>query len=254
MTTRLFYVFYVLASPPLFLHFWIMNILEKVRQWFDQDCPYLPGVALYRQTGGAYPIHIFEGYEQANFVPQDLEQRLQYALSLFLQNHPSEKITSEEKEVEQPQKRTIVQNLEVDLTVDQEPEVIQQLRAKARSLHKRHAHLKAQLPLGETPADRYQIAFEIMENIIPSLDEIYDQIRDWQATGTLPEAPPSDEVQLAIQDTIKKMNRRGTLASRISLLKRKLQKKLKDGQQQKYQKELLDKQVELQQIEEALSL
>ena len=93
----------VLCSAMAFFYQYPMNLREQIIQWLD-DGYYLQGVALYRQVGGIYPISTFEGYEEANYVPEAVEQKLRYALENYLTDNP---VFEQEVVYHPPKKKTI---------------------------------------------------------------------------------------------------------------------------------------------------
>ena len=211
---------------------------QEVQSWLDRGCPFLPGVRLYQLIGGPYPISIFLGFEQAGFVPADVQQRLNQGLRAYLQKYPITPDTKAPKE-----KLQVIKIVKIKGT---EPEAITDLRAKAKNLHKLHSHLKAQLSTVGNDSDRYNIADQIMQKIIPGLDRIYDQIRHWEKTGNLPALLE----QHLIDNPRAIANRINTLASRISKLRRFLKGDLVDKKRAKYEKELLAKEIELAKLKE----
>jgi len=207
-----------------------------VSEWLKNGCPYLPGVAILRANMqySPYAISMFEGFEDADYIPERLEEKLRYCLSQIpekeLVNPPSPVTTD----------TIVINTVEVK---ELEPEAILMLRYKARKLHKRQAYLHAQLSLLETDEDRYNAAHEIMDVVIPALDKIYDQIRSWKETGDLPRS--SSDYDRGFQEGVEALNRINSLGSRISKLKGLLKKNITDKEKLRYEKELLDKQLEL---------
>lgn len=220
---------------------------KAILQWFADDCPFRKGVEIYRQVGGVTPISYFERYQQARFLPDAVDNRLQYLLRSALETLRDEEDVSITKTTQADgvsEFATIVQKTDIP-----EPISIQQLRQEAKGIHKRHSFIHAQMVMADSDEKRYECAKEIMLDIIPALDALYDRIRAWQETGELPAvaAPSKDRDEYVIT----KMLRRNSLKSRLSRLGSLLKKTtLSDGERAKYQKELLEKEVELKGIEE----
>lgn len=233
-----------------------MTISQKIAKWFDDECPYLVGVSLYQQIGGAYPVSTFLGYENAPFVPTNIENRLQYALRSYLSEHPAEAVIEPQENRDITPTASILAQFNTVSEDEAEPPQILELRARAKALHKRHSEAKGRLNLMAkdqdkySNLDRYEVAHEIMSDINPKLDGIYDRIRAWSETGELPAATSSG----VVEETVQKMLRRESLRSRISRLKSLIKKEGDDVAVQKYQKEKLDKEVELKGICEELGL
>lgn len=230
-----------------------MSVSQQIQRWFDTDGCFLDGVALYSRVGGPYPVRTFEGYESAPFVPDRIEGLLWSSLRAYLEAHPVEEVAETVETPETVVSETVKQAVSAQAPPvrEDEPEAIRALRNKARLLHKRQALVHAKLHEAETDEERYALAEETMEEIVPGLDGIYDSIREWQATGVVPAAPQPD----VVADTVKKMLRISSLASRISRLKGLLKNKgLSDVERQGYEKELLEKEVEKDGIEKELGL
>jgi len=216
---------------------------NQIQAWFKNGKPYSQGVALYRQTGGAYSVVMFERYIGARYIPKNILQRLSMVLSKYLQTNPLVDQAPLPRD-QNDTTRTIVQYVPNKKI---EPSEITQLREKAKLLHKRHAFLHAQLSILESDEERYEVAKEIMEEVIPTLDSIYDQIRVFEKEGKLP-IPEKEKRAVDL------LNKRNSLRSRISRLKSILKKDdLESTKKTKYQKELLAKEILLQKIENELN-
>lgn len=132
-----------------------------------------------------------------------------------------------------------------------EPQAIKDLRQKARELHKEHAYLKAQLINSAGEDDRYILAERIMENVIPSLDDLYDRIREWETTGRV----RGESRREIVSEVVQKLNRRGSIRSIISRLKKQLQDpKISAADRQEAEKKLTEVTAELEEIEQFLDL
>jgi len=222
-----------------------MTYSHQIESWFQKKGSFIEGLNLYRQVGGMYPISIFQGYETAPYVPEAVESRLVQALRDYLnKNPPAEGVAPQLQADETTATR-------IPGAAKAEPPKILELRQEARLLHKRHAFLHPQLKLVESDKQRYEIACEIMEEVIPKLDRIYDQIREWESTGEL----PKEDTSSIVQDTVRKMQRWTNLKSRISRVKGFLKKdNLEARTRQQYEKEIIEKEAEKRDIEEMLGL
>ena len=218
---------------------------KRILSWFKKDCPYYEGVAIYRQTCGPYAPQLFEQYLTGHFVPDDIEKRLKYALECYLEAHQDETEGLEEEEQHE------VPDQEAPTDKIEEPKAISNLRESAKLLHKRHAMLHSELRIAGTDKKRLELASDIMENVIPELDGIYDRIRDWQNTGELPAELSTVDT---VQDTVKKMLHVASLKSRISRLTGFMKKQLSASDRQKYEEEKLEKEIELAELEALLGL
>lgn len=136
-----------------------------------------------------------------------------------------------------------------------EPTSIMLLREEGRKLKKResfvHAHLVAEAFAEADEKKLYQLAREMMEELHPRLDEVYDTIRDYEKDGTL----PPDEKQQVIAEAVEKMSKRTNMRTRIY----RLQKRLKDPElsaedRAAYEQEIKEKEVAITEIEDFLGL
>lgn len=81
----------------------------------------------------------------------------------------------------------------------------------AKSLHKRHAHVHAEMVNAITDAARAEKANEIMTDIIPALDREYDALKDHH-----PDVEPSQE---QVADNVAKLRKLTNVRTRISRLR-----------------------------------
>lgn len=180
------------------------------------------GVGLYLQTGGAYSAGYFQCYLSAAWVPDEVDEALQAALSSWMnENHEADVpavIPATPTVDDVPQLPTIVTTAE--------PAAVTDIRVRARLKHKEHSEAKATLnqmckPEIEdryTDAERYEVAARIMREIIPALDGYYDSIREYEATGEVPKKEESN----VVQETVRKMQRVQSLRSKVSRYPKKI--------------------------------
>lgn len=102
-----------------------------------------------------------------------------------------------------------------------EPPEVQALRKQGIQYHKQYAVLKERLralfddPTHYSNEDRYNISREIMEDVIPATDAVYDRIRQYEHTGTMPESG----TQQVVRDTVEKYEKLLSLRPRISRIR-----------------------------------
>ena len=222
-----------------------MNLSNLIDQWLQTDGSFLQCVRLYKLTDQPIYATRFERLLDRPYVDSDAKAHLRKLLKDFLRQHPATKLTAK---------------LIADIIVDPpppEPAPVQELRKQAIPLHKRYSHLKAQLHQMAidqdkySDADRYAIAQEIMGEVLPETDAIYDQIRSWEIDGHLPTEPDNP----IVAQTVEKMQKVYSLRPRISRLKAWLKKKgLTASKRRQYEQELLDKEIELKELEIELGL
>jgi hypothetical protein len=220
-----------------------MTIAQQIQKWFDEEGSYMNGVALMGLAG--YDNRRFQIYLSAAFVPYDIQQRLNSLLSSYLIEHPAEEALEKTEVRASPSTYSIPQK--------NEPDAILALREKAKKWHKKQAMLHAEMrsaALAEDEKKTYEYAREIMEDVIPTLDEIYDNIRKFQETGELPSLAATNDI---VAQTVQKMERLYSFRSRVSRLKGKIKKGGEDDNTiQKWKKELLEKELEIKRLENEL--
>lgn len=215
-----------------------MNLSELIHEWIHSEGSFIEGIRLLHLTGR--PVAHFEAQLERPYVDPSQKQALAQQLRQYLQLNPPSKIIPV-----QPDEMPV-----------EEPAAIQDLRRQAIPFHKRYSHLKAQLYQMSVETnkysdpDRYEIAREIMEGVLPKTDAIYDQIRAWEETGEL---PPERNDEL-VRQTVEKMQRIQSLRPRISRLKKLLAGKLSVEKRRRYEVELLAKEVEVRYLEEELKI
>lgn len=232
---------------------------ERIRQWFLDNCPYSRGVALYTEIGRPYNPAIFTAYLQANYVPSDIKKKLEYAITehykTLPKNSPSHSLThslDEHREsITMRASRADHQTSIASPSSKPEPQSIILLRKKAKNQHKLHALTFFKLQHAETPEERYEHAHALMTEIIPTIDSLYERIRHYEDTG---EIPPKDQTDDIVQATVKKMLKVQHTQQRISKVKRLLKGKLSPEKRQRYEQELLEKEVLYAELRQELNL
>lgn len=234
IVSRFFYVRYQAIAR---LHLCPMNVIE---QWFSDGKDFYTGVALLRRSG--YDVRPFEPYLSESYVPTYYRELLESLVSKLSPQEMTEKPTFVQN---------FVQNSVIAAPI--ENETITQLRQEAKLLHKRHADRHAQLHILDTPELRLPIITEIMEDIIPALDEIYDTIRNGGVRKKLSaisceQLAESVEFRQGIQEGFQKAQKLGYLKNRIFKLESAngLINKAKDkAERAKFETELIQKRTEL---------
>lgn len=100
---------------------------------------------------------------------------------------------------------------------DSDPEEIISLKNSAKKLHKQEALLHAQLCRSRSSTVRYDLAIKICTVIGPELDDLYDQIKRYNTTGSIPIQARKIEHVSDVKELYDKMN---SLKSRLSRLKK----------------------------------
>ncbi len=213
----------------------------------------MPGVPKQR-------VAYFEAYLARPFVPQDVLAQLR-ALVKDVEDPASEPAPDRPSE---PTRKEVARlgSFWANLfhTRPDAPEELVALRDRAIELHKRQSQVHPNMATAAKAGDKkqaYLLARELMEDIIPALDSIYDSVRTWQETGKLPSASAGDKV---VADTVRKMQRIEYCKQRQSRIRRWLKdgfrSKLVDGKYQdvaltEIEKRELDDELLERKIEEA---
>jgi hypothetical protein len=126
------------------------------------------------------------------------------------------------------------------------------IKNKARAGHKVRSDLKSRLlvrsldePEKYTDADRLELAREIMEENVPMLDELHDQIRRFEDDGI----EPADDAEMIKAQAVADMKKVYSLRPQISRLKKSVANGDKEAA-----KELSEKIAELEALEQSLRL
>lgn len=141
------------------------------------------------------------------------------------------------------------------------PEQVQQQHGsamtsdRAKELHKEHAHVHALMVSATTDAERAKYAADIMQRIIPALDAEYDRLRALeQVLQGMEEAdqhaPTRPILNKSDASAFKKLQ---SVRSRISTLRKKLQKEKDPDKKARWERELEAKITERERLENELS-
>lgn len=198
-----------------------------VKEWIDNDGSYRDGIALMHELGITNKSLSDMLYRP--FIPKSAKEELRKLLSPYIGQQPTSPLPNRSKV---------------------EPPYISSLRQKAVLLLKKRDQVRSQLKVAETDEQRYELAKTLMDELIPSIDEAYGHIKQYEEEGVVPNVQEED----IIQQTVKKMLKLQSLKPRISRLKKMLSGKLTPKERQTYDKELLDKELLVQQIRADLQL
>jgi hypothetical protein len=139
--------------------------MNTINRWFADGRDFWEGVSLLQQAGRE--VKVFEPYLSEGFVPTYFRELLE---SQLLGCNFDE--FSEKSEILQPSPPLNKPSQNVD------NQAISELKSEAKNLHKRHADRHAQLHFLQTDAQRLPVIIEIMNEIIPALDDTYEAIRN----------------------------------------------------------------------------
>jgi HPt (histidine-containing phosphotransfer) domain-containing protein len=204
---------------------------EQIKTWLKENGSYRDGYYLLEKIGADESVlRPLRAGLDLPFIKPAMKNRLREALQYLIDSIP--------------------EGVQV-ISAAAEPQAVKDLRDKAKSLHKEHAYLKAQLLNSASDEDRYVLAERIMDNVIPQLDDIYDRIREWEATGRV----RGESRREIVSEVVQKLNRRGSIRSILSRLKKQLQEKdLSESERQEAEKKIVEVSAELEEIEQFLEI
>lgn len=224
-----------------------MTLAAQIRAWITGDRLFhQQAIALYAQIKGPYPYSYFADYIHSPFLPDPVEKNLLEIFRAYLEAHRDEADLSD---VDADQEVDEVDVSPFSRKERPEPDTIVQLRERGRQWMKQQSYLHAQLSNEMSDKERFHVAQELMEVVRPNVDRIYRSLRNYEETGEIPAMAAGESLKASVADL---MNKRNTLRSRISRLKGKLSGVLPPEDEMKYEKELLEKQYALMELEKEL--
>lgn len=200
-------------------------------------------------------------------LPDHLRLKIEQELRFFLEQSSFEsKATILKEEVEVPtididskiaakiDKAEGTKQLPYEVTPDNPKEIIE-LRRKRYLLYEEYRSIKEQManvPEDSSTGDnqRYELAYKLMEEVLPEITSISDIIKEWESKGKVPLAKIKEDVRW----TIGMMKKRESLRSSISRLKSQLKKEKKEKKRYSLERDIEEKQNELDSINYDLDL
>lgn len=242
--------FFVCQHLTIVNDLYIMNINESIQDWINNNCDTQQAINLLSIVE---PGHRWEKFKGISFIPFNEKQQLKKKLLSFRHvTLQSQKIDTKKNEIDNLTEKFEVGKLEGSFSVQPftppPPESILLMKKKRGDLLSIYRRTHGQLSIATEQKTRYNLAKEIMEDIIPELDRISGIIRHWEETGEEPEVAKLD----IVQDTVKKAKKIGSLTPMISRLNKKIEKATSLDEKLRFEKELLEKEEELQQIKDEL--
>lgn len=211
------------------------------KEWYNEGKDFHEGVKLLRQKGA--DITVFVPYITENYIPTHIAERLEAAI-----------LCLDDSEIAPPSVSVTPQRDSLSIAEKPKNDPIAELKAQALRLHQRHSHVLATLHATQTASERLPLIKEIMEVVLPELDDIYTTIRSGgvKLTGKPIADTTSIEYKQGIVDGIKQARRIDYLKNRIFKLESKngIIKNEKNPEKRKeYEQELIDKRNELNSLE-----
>ncbi|MEM9928523.1 MAG: hypothetical protein AAF840_01765, partial [Bacteroidota bacterium] len=231
----------VLRGKRIFLLFWAMTIKYRAQQWLAVGGSFRDGVSLLEMAGSIAARRHSRILQQA-YISTKQKQALRNDLVRLISQLPED---------DHPAPASSPAPAATTQKIPDTPRIIA-LRKQAISLHKERSDLKSRLlaqslddPDKYTDEDRYKLAQLIMDDNVPALDAIYDQVRRFEEEGI----EPADDATMIKEDTVAKMKRVYSLRPQISRLKKRAEQGDKDAKE-----ELSTKMNELESLEDELGL
>jgi hypothetical protein len=150
-----------------------------ISRWLNANGSFLEGMGYCQQVNPAAYSRLMR-WKDAILIPPEIKEQLRESLRAHAASAPD------------PIRATLSGRPPSSAPIPEAPPEIQALHRQARTLHKQYAELKARLgvltaqPDLYSNDDRYAIAREIMDDVLPATDDIYEQIRAYENTGALP--------------------------------------------------------------------
>lgn len=211
------------------------NIIQEVREFLETDGPWSEGIRLARlldlPAGRTYST-----LSISTLQFQELRKQLSEALEFLDQGEAAQAFPDRETISDKGGRREI----------PAPKQVIKKLKEQAKALHKKQSMLHGQLSVVKTDEERYEIARQIMEEVIPDLDRLYDEIREIEQTGEV----IAVHARRDFYQGIELEKKRHSIRSSISRFKRLLREQPGDPvKEQEYRKKILLKEKELAELE-----
>lgn len=232
--------FFVPNTPSVLGHFCSMDILSR---WYINE-DFEEGVELLRQYRGNT-----EGllqYVDKGYIPKSVREVLEMRLNAL-----------KFEEVKPFASQTIVHNTQ---SYTNDLDIPPALKERSIMLLKERDNIRSKIRYEKDAGTRLIDIRDLMERIVPQLDEVFKAINNYHQTGALPlfmqqegekagEPTFEDGLKLGTQKMLKLQN----LTSRVSKL-RGMIPKLKGEELTKYQNELTEKEGEIVKIKSELGL
>jgi hypothetical protein len=196
-----------------------------------EDGYFAQGVALLRRCAGVAPMRLryFEAQLSKPYVQTSVENELGVLLRSFLGDvQPPDPLKGEptDARASEPPRHTSIPHTSTpqsgfwaSLAQRRDlPDAIMELRERAIELHKRESLVHGQMGVAAKAGKKkqaYELAREIMEDIRPSLDGIYDAVREWEQSGKLPPAPVRNDAVKEAMELAKRLKYCNERVSRI---------------------------------------
>jgi len=209
-------------------------LAEQIHDWIERKGPYAQGLSLATAAGAKIPADM----QNVKVVFPQLRERLTQLL--------------------RPYAARINKPIPVAQSSGQtEPEAVALLRLQLRDAYKVYGTLKGQLYslcISGQDNSRYDVARQIMEDVIPQIDALSAKLKAYDRSGILPSFSDREIVRL----TVEKMKQLANMESRVSRLKGWLRsgvagtERLTTDKLAEYEKEKQEKELRIQELKAEL--
>lgn len=197
--------------------------MESIKKWFDGNCPYPEGVALYAVLPTCMP-NLLKRFKSGNDAAR--LEKLKYELRKAAGSAwPSATVVIKATEPKVPAiisdpKRSVIPDVRATPLFHQLPQELRPVLLVAGNLFKENCMLKTELNdlAPEMESEAFDIQIRIFNNIKKNA-LCWQKIDHWQEHKTIFKAAPSKAAQLTAPQLVK---RQAQLFSSISKLKKRL--------------------------------
>lgn len=212
-------------------------LAQQIHDWIAQRGPYAQGLQLASKAGAKIPADL----QNVQVVFPQMRERLTQLLRPYAAPSTAKDVATSVAHV----------------SGETEPEAVASLRLQLRDVYKVYGALKGQLYaacLDGQDNTRYDIFRQIMEEVIPRINDMAAKLKNYERSGILPAFSDREIVRL----TVEKMKQLGNLESRVSRLKGWIKTGTAFGENltpeklAEYEKEQRDKEARIQELKEEL--
>lgn len=176
--------------------------IDAIRGWLLAGAPFRRGIDILEQIQPSRAS--LKGYRLAalgTFVDQRAHAAIKAELTqIAISARPTKTAPQSDPEDQPAFAKTSPAEAKPNIYAasDEDPPSIAALKRQAKGYHQKQDALRAALRDADTDNQRLQIAEELIEQVMPALDRIYDQIRAFAKTGIEPRNPDMEPFRLEV--------------------------------------------------------
>ena len=231
---------------------------QKIADWFENRKPYGEGLDLLIQTGASGAVIAkLSRHQYLDYIPALYQDQLEVALNEAVMNGKAREINTArptQKPIEEPDPpafapRPVHPSISIPKKTGKEPAAISALYEKGKWLMKQYSAAHVEMGLSKDKEHRAVLAQKIMEQFIPEIDRVYDQIRQFDETGKLPAPAPTVEHRAYLQG-VSDMKEIIAIRTRISQRKTSSKKARSLAVKKRLEKEMIELQEQIAFLEQ----